>query len=143
MGCRGDQILFQETLKHEPFWFLVACHLVNRAKWIVAERILGEIRERWPTSYWLSVADVDEVGEVVRPLGFQTRRAVLLVRLAEEWQRLYVFEHRRVRTAKEVMRLPGCDEHAADSFAIFVEGRRDVLPMDGALLEYLNRRKVG
>ncbi len=138
MSWRGDKsILFQEVLRHEPFWMLVACILVNRTKWSVAEPVFAAMRERWPTPYRLSWAGQREVEEVVRPLGFGTQRAVRLTQLALEWQRLYVLLHRRIETADEVLRLPGCGRYAADSWAIFIENRCDVQPKDKALQEYL------
>lgn len=130
--------LFQECLKYEPFWMLVACILVNRTKWTAAEPVLAAVRERWPTTHRLSWADQGELEEVLRPLGFGRQRAGRLIDLAKEWQRIYVFENqRRVRTADEVLKLPGCGKYAADSWAIFVEERLGVKPTDRALKEYL------
>ncbi len=132
------QGLFQETLRFEPFWLLVACILVNRTRWTVAEPVLIAVRERWQTTHELSWARFDELEEVLHPLGFGRQRAKRLIDLAREWQRIYVFENqRRARSAEEVLALPGCGRYAADSWSIFVEESLDVEPTDLALKAYL------
>jgi hypothetical protein len=37
--------------------------------------------------------------------------------------------------------MPGCGKYAADSWAVFVEGRTDVEPDDGKLNWYIDRRR--
>jgi len=39
----------------------------------------------------------------------------------------------------DVLKFPGCGKYAADSWAIFVEGRTDVEPSDGKLNWYLDK----
>ncbi|KKK75781.1 hypothetical protein LCGC14_2870280 [marine sediment metagenome] len=39
--------------------------------------------------------------------------------------------------------LPGCGKYAADSWAIFMEGRLDVEPNDGKLNWYLDKERQG
>lgn len=129
--------LFQERLRHEPFWMLCACVLVNRTRWSQAESVLNEVRERWPTPHQLSWAGQEELEEVLRPLGFGRQRARRLQDLANEWQRWWVFLQKRPATASDVLTLPGCGKYASDSWAIFVEGRLDVCPTDRALKAFL------
>jgi hypothetical protein len=51
----GDR-LFQEDLRTEPFWMLVACVLVNVTRWGQARSVLDGIRARWPTAADLAAA---------------------------------------------------------------------------------------
>ena len=125
--------LFQEALKTEPFWMLVACRLVNRTTWKKAEPVLAALRETWPEPRLLAVADVYDVGDTVQTLGFRQGRAASLIDLASAWDR------ERPKTAEDVLVLPGCGTYASDSWAIFVEGRTDVDPVDARLREYLAR----
>lgn len=126
-------ILFQESLYKEPFWMLVACVLVNRTKWQQAEPVFEQIKQRWSTPFELGGAPVLELEKLVQPLGLFKRRAVSLGNLA----RAYV--EGPPRNASEVMELPGCGKYASDSWAIFVDGRRDVEPTDIELRGYLAR----
>ena len=56
----GDR-LFQEDLRTEPFWMLVACVLVNVTRWAQARPVLDGIRATWPTAAGLAAADLSEV----------------------------------------------------------------------------------
>lgn len=111
---------------------LVACCLVNRATWEVAEPVLKEIKRRWPSVHAVGfVATPEELAEVIRPLGFQNGRASSINTMARQ----YWF--RRPRTAADVLKLRGCGKYAADSWAIFVDGNLTVEPSDGKLNWYL------
>ncbi len=127
--------LFQERLKHNPFWMLVACQLVNLTTWKQAAPV-----HRWLVATYLGPeglarAQPNELERVLEPLGLFRRRAVSLVKFANAWLLC------RPREYDDVMALPGCGKYAADSWAIFVEGNLDVEPRDGKLNWYLDRRK--
>jgi len=133
MGNMPDDRLFQEELRIEPFWMLVACLLVNVTRWAQARPVLDGIRARWPTAADLAAAELSEVEQVVSCLGLGHRRATKLVGLAAAWSRA------EPRSRDDVLSLPGCGAYAADSWEMFVLGRRDVAPTDGSLLSYLGR----
>ena len=128
--------LFQEALRAEPFWLLVACSLVNRASWRVAGPVHARLRSGWPDPAALAAAGPD-LELVLTPLGFGSRRGILLRRLAAPWAA------RPARSASDVLSLPGCGPYAADSYAIFVEGRRPARePSDHYLRVYLAENVV-
>src|SRR5712692_7984660 len=79
MSNMPDDRLFQEDLRTEPFWMLVACVLVNVTRWAQARPVLDGIRARWPTAAGLAAADLSEVEQVVRCLGLGRGRAAKLV----------------------------------------------------------------
>ena len=115
---------------------LVAYQCVNRASWAVAEGVIRRIRARWSDPASISTADVwemTEMTEMLRSLGFVSRRPGQLIALAVAWV------DRTPVTSSDVITLPGCGRYAADSWAIFVEGRRDVDPTDGKLRWFLVR----
>jgi endonuclease III len=115
---------------------LVACQLVGRASWRVAEGVLAQVRARWPTP--LDVANSrGDLDEVLYPLGFNNRRAFVLRMFAGAW----VMEP--PRTSDEVFRMPGCGTYASETWAIFIEGRRDFRPHDARLLWYVTDGKEG
>jgi len=112
---------------------LVACSLVNLTTWEQAEPAFRRLRTLGVEG--LAAADPSSLHDLLRPLGLWRRRSVGLVRLAQAWLRS------RPTCAKDVERLPSCGKYAADSWAIFVEGRTDVEPTDGKLGWYLERIK--
>lgn len=129
-------VLFQEELKKDPFWMLVACSLVNLTTWKSAEPVFEKIRRDWPTPEDLEKADPNKIFKYVQKLGFGQIRKDRLPAMAAMWL------FRKPETAKDVMMLPGCGKYAADSWAIFVEGRRDVSPTDKELIAWLEKEKL-
>jgi adenine-specific DNA glycosylase len=118
-----------------PFWMLVACILVNRTQWATAKPVFDLVRFKWPSPEHLAEADLRSLKPAVKGLGLYTRRSRDLRGMARRWL------DGIPRTAEDVMELPGCGKYAADSWAIFVEGRTDVHPDDGKLTWYMKRRK--
>lgn len=125
--------LFQERLRHSPFWMIVACQLVNQTTWRQAEPAFRSLLAMYVTPGRLSRAAPEDLHDVLRPLGLWRRRSVSLTRLALAWSKI------PPTCYDEVSALPGCGKYAADSWAIFVEGRLDVEPRDGKLNWYLRR----
>ena len=132
-----DDRLFQEDLRTEPFWMLVACVLVNVTRWAQARPVLDAIRARWPTAAHLAAADPSEIEQLVRCLGLWRGRSPKLVGLAAAWSQ------GEPRSRSDVLSLPGCGAYAADSWEIFVLGSQDVVPTDRSLLSYLGRAAEG
>jgi endonuclease III len=126
--------LFQEHLASQPFWMLVACSLVNRTTWDKARTVHSRLKLRYKTAKGLAAAAPEDLHGALRPLGLWRQRSRVLVALAQS------FYYWRPSTAEEVARLPGCGKYAADSWAIFIEGRTDVRPDDGKLRWYTRRR---
>jgi len=73
-----------------------------------------------------------ELAATLRPLGLFNVRARGLRRLANVMCR----GHAPI-DAEDVLRFPACGQYAADAWAIFMEGRRDLSPTDGMLAMYL------
>lgn len=128
-----DGKLFQAALVDDPFWMMVACTLVNLTTWRQAKPAFEWLRRSYGTAAALATARPEELVDAMRPLGLWRRRTTMLPRMADAWLRA------RPRTAEEVLGLPGCGRYASDSWAIFVEGRRDVSPSDGKLAWYLEQ----
>lgn len=94
-----------------------------------------DIRRRWRTPDELARADVRDVADALRRLGFQNRRAATLVAMAKAWT------EGPPDTSDDVLRLPGCGRYAADSWAIFVEGKVVVDPSDHKLAWHQRRTR--
>lgn len=134
MNAPKRGILFQEYLKAEPFWLLVACQLVNLTTFDQAEPALKWLMSRYDV-YTLGCASEEDLHAVLKPLGLWRRRSRTLI----------AFAHRRrtmePRTRQDVLKLPGCGKYAADSWAIFIENDYCVKPDDGKLNWYLANMK--
>jgi endonuclease III len=130
--------LFQER-ERSAFWMLVHCILVNRTRGASADRTLGEIRRRWPNPPALAACDLASLQNVLKPIGLSTSRASSLRNLAWVWSNTI---NPRSSTADAVRQWPGCGSYAADSWAIFIEGRRDISPSDRRLREFLKHERL-
>ena len=118
-------------IRGEPWRVLVACVLCNRTSGRRALPVLLEVLARWSTPERLSAVDVVILADVLRPLGLQRRRARTLIELSIaflSWDEV------------DVTDLPGVGPYAADAWALFVEGRTDVLPTDRELRRWLDWR---
>jgi hypothetical protein len=127
-----DGVLFQERLLDEPFWMLVAGQLVNLTTWDVARTAFEWLRRRYVVPGVLAKADPAHLHAAMQPLGLWRRQSSTLVALTNAWVKS------PPSTAQEVLKLPGCGPYASQSWAIFVEGRRDVETRDGKLLWFLH-----
>lgn len=127
--------LFQEDLLEQPFWMLVACSLVNLTTWEQARPAFAWLRRNYEDAHELACAFEEDLHAPLQPLGLWRRRAKSLILMANAWI------ESPPRCYDDVMALPGCGKYAADSWAMFVEGRDDVQPKDGKLLWYLQQLK--
>lgn len=128
--------LFQEDLRSDPFWMLVACILINRTHWRQVRPVLERLRERCQDAKGLLRAPLEEILEIVRPLGLYNRRTSLLRRFALDWL------DRKPKTSADVAKCSGCGPYAVQSYMIFVEDRYPPLSevTDHKLLWYVERR---
>lgn len=126
---------FQEVLVNEPFWMLVGCSLVNLTNWKQAKPVFETLRTKYRGAGSLSHANTEELEVLLKPLGLFRRRASSLKKMARAYCKT------PPRTSEDVLKLPGCGKYAADSWAIFIEGRTDVEPKDGVLIHFLKKER--
>jgi A/G-specific adenine glycosylase len=92
----------------DPYQLLICEVLLRRSRGTTVARVTDEFFRRWPSPAALSRAEVDEVAEVIRPLGLISR-ARQLVALAQELADLHTFPG----TVKALCELPGVGRYAA------------------------------
>lgn len=109
--------LFQEDLRDEPFWMLTTCILINRTHWRQVRPMLEKLRARGDGPSDMLKVPIEELIEIIRPLGFYNRRASTLRRFWSDWVRNPPF------TSEMVARMYGCGDYAVQSYMIFVEGK--------------------
>ena len=126
--------IFQQWLKHEPFWMIVACMLVNMTHWKQARPVFDWMRQEDESNKdpnWFLTVDREWLEEHIECLGFVKRRSNNLISMAEAWIK------NPPETRDDIMDLPGCGKYAADTWSIFIENRTDVNPTDKDLRWYM------
>lgn len=122
--------LIQLKYRKSPWRLLVACVLLNRTRGTVADPVIRELFERWPTPKSLSGADTDELTRLIEPLGLQHQRALSLVYLSRGYRRGRY-------TRRQVKDLAGVGDYAADAYEMLVLGDLRVKPRDKELRRWL------
>lgn len=117
---------------------MVACILINRTHWRQVEPVLQRLRARCKDPKGVLRVNIDEITEIIKPLGLYNRRTSLLRRFALDW------DDHPPTTGEDVLKMTGCGPYAAHSFMIFVEGRHPPLDdvSDHKLRWYLERNDV-
>ena len=123
--------LIEEWLWHQPWQMLVACILLNRttAVQVLNHQVLSRIIARWPHPSALASADVEDLIDILRPLGLHRNRARSLQR----------FSHECIHKQWDYpISLHGIGKYANDAYKIFCLGRwRTTQPSDKELRKYV------
>jgi len=121
--------LIQEHVQDDPWRVFVVCIFCNLTKRLEAEPTMWEFFARWPDAKAASEAVQEEVTDLIKDLGFGTRRAKSLIQMSRDYL---------VWDGVEPKRLYGIGAYAADAHAIFVQKRWASIPepKDGALKNY-------
>ncbi|KAL1957835.1 hypothetical protein VTO42DRAFT_5400 [Malbranchea cinnamomea] len=118
--------LIQERLAHDPFRLLIATIFLNRTRGEAAIPVLYSVFERYPTVEALATANVDELTDMIRRLGFQNARANKCVALARAWLEQPPCKGRRWRKLHYPERGDGVDIRAGECVGDSTpEGERD------------------
>jgi len=109
----------------DPWAVLVAALLLRKTAVRQVVGVFGEFLRRWPSPRELAGAAVEEVEEVLRPLGMEKVRARLFKRLAEELLSKYGGEV--PLSLDELKELPGVGDYAAREVLVAVAGAAEPL----------------
>lgn len=107
---------------------MVAVMCLNLTSGKQVRPVLPIFFSRWSTPEALLAADQTEVEDVLRPLGLYKRRAASLFKMSREFLSWDGVDPRD---------LHGIGQYGADSYEIFIRGRRDVVPKDKELRKFL------
>jgi methyl-CpG-binding domain protein 4 len=97
------------------------------------EKVINHFFQKWPDPESLLTSPVQEISDVITPLGFKDRRSKLLLKMSEGYIK---------NNWSHASELPGIGEYASRAWEIFIKnnlGNRP--PNDGALVVYWNWRK--
>nr|QVX32601.1 MBD4 [Platynereis dumerilii] len=132
--------LVQESLFHDPWKLLVATIFLNRTAGKAALPILWTFLETWPEAEACCDADVNQIAQMLQPLGLHEKRAKILIRMS------YEYLH---KDWKYPIELYGIGKYGNDSYRIFcVNEWKQVSPTDHKLNDYhrwlwANHRSLG
>ncbi len=140
--------IMQERLSHDPFRLLIATIFLNKTPGARAMPVFYTLMERYPTPKALAEAEVQDVTEIIRVLGFQNQRARKCVEMAKMWVQALPtrgIRYRKLdypvrrdgrdikegepvddddgRAAWEISHLPGVGAYAHDSWRMFCRDR--------------------
>lgn len=126
--ARSPLGLIQESLFPNEWLILVSCMMLNCTSRKQVERVFPEFIKRWPTPGVFMGADLVEVAELCKPLGFANRRTQNIKKMTERYVAA-PWTHAR--------ELPGIGEYAARAWEIFCNNELGTeTPNDGALSRY-------
>lgn len=126
--------LIQERYYPDQWKVLVCCLLLNRCRGETVRGVVDKLFNKFPDAVDMMAADVGELTEILKPLGFQNQRA----------KRLVEFSTAFMSDWKDVRELPGVGDYAADCYRIFfLEELGDEPPDDHALVDYWVAAKAG
>ncbi|PQM35587.1 glutamic acid-rich protein isoform X1 [Prunus yedoensis var. nudiflora] len=125
---RSEYGLMQEDHFHDPWRVLVICMLLNQTTGLQARRVISDLFTLCPNAKAATEAATEDIEKVIKSLGLQKKRAVMIQRLSRE----YLEE-----SWSYVTDLHGVGKYAADAYAIFCTGKWErVKPTDHMLNYY-------
>lgn len=121
--------LIQEQFYHDPWKLLVACIFCNQTRRFQAEKIMWKFFEKYSTPHMCACAKERDLVDLLKPIGFKTRRAKTLIRFSKEFL---------LKNWIEPIELYGIGRYANDAWHIFCVGdwKKISRPNDHALSNY-------
>ncbi len=119
----------QELYRHDPWKMLIGCIFLNQTTRKQVDKVRESFFEKYPDAETASKANVEEMAELIKPLGFYNRRSRTIKKfsseyLTEEWE--------------EPWELYGIGKYGQASWQIFQCYNVDVNTDDGPLNKYLS-----
>lgn len=125
---KSSENLIQEILWPDEWKILVACILLNQTTRKQLNKVIDPFFKRWPTPEALLASSPEEIGEVLKPLGFWRRRPRTLQKFSHQYL---------TKSWKQPKELHGVGKYANDAWHIFIKGDwQTVEPQDHALSWY-------
>lgn len=138
-----DDVLLQEFYKDDPWKLLVCCILLNQTGRKQVDKIIEPLLSLWYDAHEMAKADLAELTEVLKPLGLQNRRAMVLKAMSKRWVDLLSDSREKYPPDIETVEyLPGVGDYAADSYSIFVLGKFRMKSYDKELVRWADEHEV-
>lgn len=122
--------LVQEPYFGDDWKILICCLLLNLTTHKQVRKVLPLLFKRYPSPQAMSIANEEDLKDLLKPLGLVNKRTKTLVRFSKEYL------NKNWKTAKD---LYGCGKYADDAWHIFCVGDwENIEPNDHALNYYYN-----
>ena len=126
--------LLQEQIYHNPWKVFVCCIFCNLTRRVQAEPYFWLFLRIHPTPQSAAMASIEELADMLNPLGLAQRRAKALVNMSRD----YILKDWQ----PDPTRLYGIGKYGSDAYHIFCKGNwQEIEPKDGALINYKNYLK--
>ena len=120
--------LIQEDLWPDEWKILVSCLMLNLTTRKQVDGVIYRFFDRWPNPKSLDAAELNEIREMIKPLGMWRKRSETLLRFNSDYMS---------GNWSEAKDLHGCGKYANDAWLIFCKGKwKSVEPNDHALNKY-------
>ena len=133
METLKDEIMVQQQIKTE--WeHMVGVIMLNQTGRKPVKYVLPKFLKKFPNPRSLLSSTVEEVIDIIKPLGMYNIREKRLRRMSEDyltWDK------------QNALDLYGIGKYGNDSYEIFFKNNYHVKPTDKELVRYLNGRKDG
>lgn len=128
----GVTVPVQYDLRQDPWRVIVSCIMLNQSGGHQVRDPLSSIFERWPVSYAFLTARRDDVESIMRPAGLGRIKAIRALMMTRDW----------CSGEREVGRLYGCGQYAADAVEIFCNRKMVRAPSDNFLALWVHTRQA-
>lgn len=125
--------LLQEIYYANPWKSMVCCILLNRTTRKQVDQIIKQLFSEYVDALDMANADEAELSIILKPLGFQNKRAKTLIKFSDDWIS---------KDWNHPSELYGIGKYAADSYDIFYNNKKDVKPSDSVLVKYLEWKQT-
>jgi methyl-CpG-binding domain protein 4 len=122
-----DDLMVQEQITG-TWQHFVGVIMLNQTGRKQVKTVLPLFLSKWPTAESFLAASIEDVIEVIRPLGMYNRRANTLVKMSMDWLQWDGVDARD---------LYGIGKYGSDSYEIFFKNNKNIEPFDKELRRYL------
>lgn len=123
-------MLIQEQYGPDLWKILVCCVMLNRSKGEQVRPVAEKFFARWASPQDVESWHLDDMVEVLRPLGLEHRKAIYIISIAAG-----------LVNGDDYETLLGVGQYAKDSVQIFYHHDYDFEPEDVVLKSYLEERR--
>uniref|UniRef100_A0A6B2LFD7 Methyl-CpG-binding domain protein 4 n=1 Tax=Arcella intermedia TaxID=1963864 RepID=A0A6B2LFD7_9EUKA len=122
--------LIQELVFYDPWMLTVICIMLNKTSPKQVKNVIFQFFKHWPNPQVAAETTIQEVSEVIRPLGLFRKRAEYIIALSkkfltDDWKQLTEFK--------------GVGTYGNDAYKIFCCGEwKTMIPSDHKLNDYHN-----
>jgi len=136
LNTHGSTMLKKLSKNFSPFQILITAILSARAKDEITEKISKILLKRYPSAKELAKADLKEIKQIIKPIGFYNNKAKMIIKCAK--QILTIYHNKVPKEMKELLTLSGVGRKVAGCVRVYAF-HLDSLPVDVHVHRVANR----